>query len=293
MNNTETLSTKWHTLIFTDLDGSLLDHFNYSTEPADKLLTHLEEQDIPVIFTTSKTFDEVLVLRKQLNNRHPFIVENGAAIYLPKNYFPEPYLKEYLKEFTQSQHPDYLKVSLCEDRAYWLDVLEEKKPNYINEFSHFYEMGPMGIASATGLSKEKAILANRREYSEPILWTGDQRKKIQFIHELRQSGANIEEGGRFLHLIGHCNKGNALTFLLKQFQEQQIKPILSIALGDGKNDVPMLAAAEEAILIRSPVHPFPDIPNQIHTLKTDHYGPHGWAEGITKILKLYSYGELA
>tara|TARA_R110001592_G_scaffold362313_1_gene675740 strand:- start:13780 stop:14643 length:864 start_codon:yes stop_codon:yes gene_type:complete len=284
MNNTETLTTKWHTLIFTDLDGSLLDHFNYEVEPAEQLLNSLEAQDIPVIFTTSKTFDEVLALRTQLGNHHPFIVENGAAIYLPKNYFPE----NHSSEFSESSHPDYLKVSLSEDRAYWLKLLQGKKPHYINQFRHFYEMGSSGIARATGLSEEQAVLANRREYSEPILWMGDKNKKIQFINEMRQSGANIEEGGRFLHLIGHCNKGKALTFLLDIFQQQQVKPILSIALGDGKNDVPMLAAAEEAILIRSPVHPFPDIPNQTHILKTDHHGPHGWVEGITKILKLFS-----
>lgn len=284
MNDTETLTTKWQTLIFTDLDGSLLDHFNYSVDPADQLLSSLEALDIPVIFTTSKTFDEVLALRTQLNNHHPFIVENGAAIYLPRHYFSE----SYSTRFTESQHPDYLKVSLCEDRAYWLAILEQLKPSYINEFSHFHEMGTLGIMKTTGLSKEKAVLANKREYSEPILWQGDQKKKTQFIKKARQLGANMEEGGRFLHLIGHCNKGKALTFLLEIFQQQQIKPILTIALGDGKNDVPMLQAAEEAILIRSPTHPFPDINNQAHTLKTDHYGPHGWAEGITKILKLYS-----
>jgi mannosyl-3-phosphoglycerate phosphatase family protein len=284
MNNTETLTTKWQTLIFTDLDGSLLDHFNYEVEPANQVLTYLENQAIPVIFNTSKTFDEVLALRTQLENHHPFIVENGAAIYIPRNYFPE----NYLSKFTESSHPDYLKVSLCEDRAYWLKILEEKKPLYVNQFRHFHEMGTTGIARVTGLSDEKAVLANRREYSEPILWDGDKNKKTQFINEMRQSGAKIEEGGRFLHLIGHCNKGKALTFLLNIFQQQQAKPILSIALGDGKNDVPMLQVAEEAILIRSPVHPFPDIPNQTHILRTDHYGPHGWAEGITKTLKLYS-----
>ncbi len=285
MSTTETISTKWQTLIFTDLDGSLLDHFTYSAEPANQLLTYLEQQGIPVIFTTSKTFEEVLTLRTQLNNRHPFIVENGAAIYLPKDYFSA----DLISEFTQSPHPDFLRLSLCKDRDYWLEVLEMKKPDYPDQFTHFSEMGSKGIARATGLSVEKALLANKREYSEPILWTGDQSKKTQFIYDLRQIGANIEEGGRFLHLIGHCNKGHALAFLLKQFQQQQVKPILSIALGDGKNDVPMLAAAEEAILIRSPVHPFPDIPDQTHILKTDHYGPHGWVEGIKKILKLYSY----
>lgn len=285
MNDTEAIETKWQTLIFTDLDGSLLDHFSYSSEPADQLLNDLENQGIPVIFTTSKTFEEVLALRSQLNNHHPFIVENGAAIYLPKEYFS----KEYLHEFIPSAHPNFLKLSLCEDREYWLTTLDKVKPDYSKQFTHFSEMGTLGISRATGLSTEKAALANQREYSEPILWTGDQDSKLKFINDMRQLGANIQEGGRFLHLTGHCNKGKALSALLKQFQQQQVTPILSIAVGDGKNDVSMLETAEEAILIRSPVHPFPDTPTQTHILKTDHYGPHGWTEGIKKVFIRYSY----
>lgn len=282
MNNTSPHTTKWETLVFTDLDGSLLDHFDYQTAPAEPMLKFLEEHQIPVIFCTSKTFDEALELRAQLNNQHPFIVENGAAIYLPKGYFPE----DAIHSFQESHHPDYLSYSLCEDRAHWLSILEEVKPKYEKDFTHFKEMGVNGIVRATGLPKEKAMLANRRHHSEPILWKGEPYKKAHFIEEMRYLGANIEEGGRFLHLIGHCDKGEALSFLVSQFQQQQIDPIISIALGDGKNDVPMLAAADEAILIRSPVHPFPEIPNQTHLIKTDHYGPHGWAEGLKKLLKL-------
>lgn len=285
MNDTEAIETKWQTLIFTDLDGSLLDHFTYNTEPANQLLNYLEDQGIPVIFSTSKTFEEVLALRAELNNHHPFIVENGAAIYLPTDYFPE----DQLKEFIPSSHPDFLKLALCEDRAYWLTILDKVKPDYINQFSHFNEMGSYEISRATGLSNDNALLANKREYSEPIFWTGDQDQKQRFINDMRNLGASFQEGGRFLHLIGRCNKGIALSVLLEQFQQQQITPILSIALGDGKNDIPMLEEAAEAILIRSPAHPFPDIPKQTHIIKTDHYGPHGWAEGIKKVLTRHSY----
>lgn len=281
MNDIGTLTTKWNSLVFTDLDGSLLDHFDYSTKPADQTLVQLEKLGIPVIFTTSKTFDEVLTLREQLNNQHPFIVENGAAIYLPKDYFGE----QTSNCFEESQHPDYLKTSLSEDRAHWLSILDSLKPLYDSEFTHFYEMGIHGIMRATGLSKEKAQLANRREYSEPILWTGSSDKKAQFIKEMHQFGAHIEEGGRFLHMMGQCDKGQALAFLLNQYQQFQTRLIFTLALGDGKNDLPMLHEADAGVLIRSPVHPFSDISNQPHIIKTDHYGPHGWREGILKVFK--------
>ena len=51
-------------LIFTDLDGSLLDHNTYSFDPAAELLLQLEQQQIPVIPVTSKTRAEVMALRQ-------------------------------------------------------------------------------------------------------------------------------------------------------------------------------------------------------------------------------------
>jgi predicted mannosyl-3-phosphoglycerate phosphatase (HAD superfamily) len=74
-------------IIFTDLDGSLLDHFTYSFELAIPLLKSLEQLHILVIFTTSKTVAEVEYLRRKIGNLHPFIVENGAGILIPENYF--------------------------------------------------------------------------------------------------------------------------------------------------------------------------------------------------------------
>ena len=77
-----------HPLIFTDLDGTLLDYFSYSFEPAARLLASLSKRRFPVIINSSKTFAEIVRIREKMNNGDPFIVENGAAIYLPKPRFP-------------------------------------------------------------------------------------------------------------------------------------------------------------------------------------------------------------
>ena len=84
---THTPNTKTRWLVFTDLDGTLLDHHNYNFTAAIPSLRALEWLQIPVIANTSKTFAEMLELRAKLNNKHPFITENGAAIYIPENYF--------------------------------------------------------------------------------------------------------------------------------------------------------------------------------------------------------------
>ena len=75
------------TIIFTDLDGTLLDDASKSHTPAVPAIRLVEERGIPLIFCSSKTRAEIEYYREKIGNRHPFIVENGGAIFIPEGYF--------------------------------------------------------------------------------------------------------------------------------------------------------------------------------------------------------------
>ena len=77
-------------IVFTDLDGTLLDHNNYRWEAARPALEQLRARRMPVVLCTSKTRAEVLPLWEELGLRDPFVVENGGAVYIPRDYFPFP-----------------------------------------------------------------------------------------------------------------------------------------------------------------------------------------------------------
>ena len=101
---------------------------------------------------------------------------------------------------------------------------------------------------------------------------------------MQELGAHILEGGRFLHVSGYCDKGQAQTWLAQQYQAELETKVNIIALGDSDNDVAMLEAADIALQIRSPVHGFPKLEKQSQVYHSQHYGPEGWAESINKIL---------
>ena len=67
-------------VIYTDLDGTLLDHDTYSAEAARSVLERVGAGGIPIVPATSKTYSEVLEFRSSMNLTHGFIVENGAAL---------------------------------------------------------------------------------------------------------------------------------------------------------------------------------------------------------------------
>lgn len=265
-------------LIFSDLDGTLLDHFTYQTTAANQALTQLKQENIPVILNTSKTFAELEIINGDLELNAPFIVENGAAIYIPKNTFK-----------TQPEDTvaigDYWVKSFCLPRLYWLNLLSEQTNEFKKCYHGFSTIPVSTLAQITGLSLDDAKRAKQRQYGEPILWLGDEPTKSRFIEHLISLGANVVQGGRFLHVGGYCDKGQALIWLTEQYRENLDFPsIVTIALGDGENDISMLEAADIAVQIRSPVHEFPTLSRQFKVIQTESYGPEGWNEALQDIL---------
>ncbi|WP_255554525.1 HAD-IIB family hydrolase [Moritella sp. 24] len=264
--------------IFTDLDGTLLDHDNYSFTPALNTLAELKQAAIPVIPNTSKTYAELLVLRKKLDLKGPFIVENGAAIYIPVNYFSH-------QPIGTIQQDGYWVKSLVHSREHWLSLLQTVPTQQTALFTSMHTMTLNDIVDATGLDKESAALASQRQYGEPVLWKGNAAQKQIFIQHLKKQGATILEGGRFLHVCGDCNKGKAMGWLMNQFKlfHPQQTPY-SIALGDGNNDIAMLEAAQYAAIILSPAHIPPKLKRKQGLITSKYTGPTGWAEVLAKLL---------
>lgn len=53
-------------LVFSDLDGTLLDSHSYDWQPAAPWLSRLREANVPVILCSSKTSAEMLYLQKNV-----------------------------------------------------------------------------------------------------------------------------------------------------------------------------------------------------------------------------------
>lgn len=271
------LNTQQKIVIFTDFDGTILDHFTYSFEAAKSTMQALKEVGIPIIPNTSKTFAEVSELRKIMDLDSAFIVENGAGIYMPQSFFPEkPRGAVWQKGF-------WVK-SFAQKRSHWVDILKR-----LGDYSHLYEsfsnMSIERIMEVTGLDADSTKLASSRQFSEPLLWTGTDEEKDKFITLLKSLGARPLIGGRFLHVCGDNNKGKALKWLQKEYQRQYSKSLVtSIALGDGNNDIDMLEIADYALRISSPVHAPPEVKRSDKLYTSIQHGPEGWAELLQQLI---------
>ncbi len=280
-------------VVYTDLDGTLLDHHTYSAGPALAMLDVLKRKNVPVVICTSKTFAEVQHLQSQLSIEAPFIVENGAAIYFPLSIFDESDLQSMTHVLTASVHEGYLVKTFSKSRDYWIALLEKAKHETQLNFTRFDELSIQKIAQLTGLDFEHAERASQREFGEPIIWQDSDEAKLKFSKYIESKQGGILQGGRFMHLSGAFDKGLALSWLQNFFHEFrgalkysfEAEDIKSIALGDSGNDIAMLEQADVAIVIRSPAHEAPELEHDNVRLSKK-YGPEGWSEQLANYFNI-------
>ncbi len=267
-------------LVFTDLDGTLLDHTTYSHAPALPALARLSKLDVPVIPTTSKTFAELAVLMPTLNLHDPFIVENGAGVAFPQS---SPLLAGVDPAIATVARGGWVLVSMEPRYAQLQTTLAELKACF--KFSLFSDLSLQSIAALTGLSEADAARAAERNFSQPIHWEDSGQAMMDFSSALSQVGFRVVHGGRFLHVLGEASKGSSVTWLASLYEKLTGVPIPTVGLGDGGNDVPMLEVVDYPVLIASNDHA-PPVADHIARLRvTEQVGPAGWNAAILDILR--------
>lgn len=250
-------------LIFTDLDGTLLDHHTYSFTPALPALTDIKNRNHPLILVSSKTRAELLELSNELHLEFPFISENGAAIHWRENN-------------------EWQCQAFSPPRDHIDKVLQELRAHKGYRFTAFMDCTTEDIATITDLPLDKAQRANAREYTEPLLWQDTPEQLPSFLHQLKEYGLQAVQGGRFLSVMGQFNKASAMQWLVRRYQTQE--PLLTVALGDSPNDEAMLQAADIAVVIQSARSAQLEVNQPRWIIRTTQPGPTGWQEAMERIL---------
>jgi mannosyl-3-phosphoglycerate phosphatase len=68
-------------VVFSDLDGTLLDHNTYGWQAAQPALNLCKKCHVPIVLVSSKTRAEMELLRGELSVSAPFVSENGGGIF--------------------------------------------------------------------------------------------------------------------------------------------------------------------------------------------------------------------
>jgi mannosyl-3-phosphoglycerate phosphatase len=263
-------------VIFTDLDGTLLDPETYSYDGALPSIEHLQSQEVPIIFCSAKTRAEQEIYRKELQINDPFIVENGGAVFISQGYFPFDF--EYHKAKDSYQ---VIELGIPYHRI--REILAQIRDDTGVDFKGFGDMTAEEVASLTSLDFEAAERAKAREYDETLNLEGTPDEINIVLNAIKKTGLNYTSGGRYYDVTGPNDKGKATRILIDLFNRKS-GPLKTIAIGDSPNDLPMLSAVDIPILVQKPGGTWEeiDIP---HLRRVEGIGPEGWARAVVEIIE--------
>jgi len=265
-------------VVFTDIDGTLTDIKTGELGEVKDLICSLKNRNIPVILCSAKTRAEQIKIRRELGLTEPFIVENGGAIVIPKDYFG-----------SLSDMPNHKEV-----KEY--DIIELGKPareirlkllNIRNQFKFkFIGVADLSIESLCHLTDMPPASARRmaqREYGETILQI-DRRQQRRFAKVAEQSGLKTIYGGRFFDVTIGNDKGKAVGIMINLYKKKYYKDnVKFFGVGDSQNDSTMLRLMDVPMLVQGPEGTWSNL-NVKNIIKIPAIGPNGWKFAYNKVM---------
>lgn len=267
-------------VIYTDLDGTLLDHHSYSADVARSTLKKLRERGIPVIPCTSKTLAETKYIAAELGLDGPLIIENGAAVWMPKHWALS------LTDASELDESGWLH-RFGPPRGMIRRQLAILSIEWGNRYQSLCDLSDRQVMSITGLDADSASRARDRHHCETLVWLGTPADRLAFAEQVEALDMRCVQGGRFVHVLASGGKAEAVSWLHRKIRMElpAFSNAVSVSAGDAENDVEMLEVTDLALLVRSPVFEPPKPKRAGGIVISDLFGPAGWAEGIEILIE--------
>ncbi len=251
-------------LIFTDLDGSLLDRDTFKFDKISKYIKNLISDGTILIPNSSKTKKEIENFNIELDENLPFIVENGAAIYnlnLIHSSFPE-------------------KISLSREINEIIEIFDNKIPSkYKSKCKFIKDLKSDKQSEIFGFQKDKVKLAINREYTIPLIFEGSKIQKTDLFKSVNNVGLSLQEGGRVINLCDKISKSQAMKHVVKIFKKISKEKLITIGVGDNFNDLDMLKNSDIPCLVFNDKFTMEKI-NIDNCLVSKKPAPEGWEEVV-------------
>ena len=258
-------------VIFTDIDGTILDNTGgYGETP--KLIRSLIKSSVPVILCSAKTLAEQNRVRKQIGLTDPFIVENGGAIIIEKDYFNHSYI---LGNYPVKERDDDYIVELGKPATKIRELLNDIRKNFNINFRGVADISIQELSSITNLSAEHAKEMAHREYGETILQI-EKRDLDRLTRIAREMDLSLIHGGRFFDVTMGNDKGKAVEILVNLFKKKYDHNVTFFGIGDSENDASMLGRMDFPLLVQKQDGSWSNVKvNRI--IRVPGIGPKGWA----------------
>ncbi len=254
-------------LLFTDLDGTLLNKKTFEFKAALDLVKNCIRKGINIIPNSSKTDLELDEICEDLDIPKVYISENGSCIN-GLNFLSNSLNKEIC--LSRSKHIIYKNFTENVDVK-----LRQKCLILENEtLKHQIEI--------LGLPENKIHKALNRKFSFPFIFEGNKVSEIELKKVVKKNGLKIQFGGRVLNLGDEVSKGNAMQKFVSLLSKETKKNYILICVGDNENDFDMLDKCDYPCLVKN--GPLKKVSFKNECIFSKQEAPYGWVEVVNKAL---------
>ena len=256
-------------LLFTDLDGTLLNKNTFEFKAALNLIKNCISKGINIIPNSSKTDLELDEICENLEIPKVYISENGSFIYGLN------FLSENLNE----------KVYLSRDKAVIFKNFSDNINVKLQKKCLILENETLqNQIEILGLPQNKISKAMNRKFSMPFIFLGNKEEEVELKNNVKKHGLNIQFGGRVLSLGDKVSKGNAMMRFISLLSNETKKNYVSICVGDNENDFDMLDKSDYPCLVKN--GPLKNINFKNQCVFSKKEAPDGWVEVVNKTLNI-------
>ena len=258
------MKQKKQIIIFTDLDGSLLNKDTFKFDEIQDYFRELVSGDIIIIPNSSKTAAELAYFNKQYNLNLCFIAENGSSIHG--------------LNLINKKLPNKISMSRPLNKIY--EIYNKNTPYYFKQKITFIsKLNTKEQEKIFGLPLNQIKLALKRKYTIPINFNGSEIEKNEFFEIINKAGLTIQSGGRVINICDKVNKSKAVVKTLKLISNEIDQEIATIGVGDNQNDIDMLRETDYSCLVKNDNFNSSLI-NIDNLIKSSEPSPQGWADVI-------------
>jgi mannosyl-3-phosphoglycerate phosphatase family protein len=274
-------------LLFTDLDGTLLDYRGYTWAPAEGAVRTLLRRAVPVVFCSSKTHAEQRIHQEELGIRDPMIIENGSGVVVPHG--PLSATLAALVDAERLRRGDgYDVVTLGVRVDVVRAALRQVREAEGVVFRGYADMTLDELVESTGLPEAAARRAREREFSETVTVQGGPTAWRRLMAALEERGLRCFGDGPSGSIVGAgADKGKAVKLVAELYRRSGggdgLRP-RTAAIGDAANDAPMLRAVDRAFLVERRGGGW--APLDVDGLeRVEGVGPVGWRRAVERLLE--------
>jgi predicted mannosyl-3-phosphoglycerate phosphatase (HAD superfamily) len=184
-------------ILFIAVD-SLIPIRGKSVPGLDEFTATLDHEGIPAVWLTSRSrlqFDEP---RRKLGHTHPFIAEDGCAVYLPEDYFhlrPESVVAKQHKKSTV-RLGRFTCIPTAEALPAAAEALETLSEDTGVPVVTLRSLSPRELVQNTNLPQRDAELSRQRDFDEVFFFAGVSDEDVQrFLTEGRNRKLQFRQHG--------------------------------------------------------------------------------------------------